>query len=164
MLWLLILLLSIQEAAAVCPLCTIAVGAGVGLTRYLGVDDLISGLWIGGLVLSSSLWLIDWLEKRKIKFYARDQITIASFYLIVLLPLYLSGIIGHPDNKIFGIDKLLLGCLLGTAVIIKSIWSDKYLRKLNKGKVLFPYQKVIVPLVFLLIASIIIYLLLGIFS
>jgi hypothetical protein len=34
----------------VCPVCTIAVAGGVGLCRYLGIDDLISGSWIGALL------------------------------------------------------------------------------------------------------------------
>ncbi|MEM5799578.1 MAG: hypothetical protein QXZ43_02850 [Candidatus Aenigmatarchaeota archaeon] len=164
MLWLIIILLSIKKVAAVCPLCTIVVGAGVGLTRYFGIDDLITGTWIGALILSSSLWLIDWLEKKKIKFFAMKQIVITSFYLIVLVPLYFSGFIGHPGNTFLGIDKILLGCFLGTIIFIKAILADKYLRKLNKNKVLFSYQKVIIPIVFLFIASIIIYLLLGILS
>ncbi len=29
---------------AVCPVCTVAIASGVGLCRYLGIDDLISGL------------------------------------------------------------------------------------------------------------------------
>jgi hypothetical protein len=165
MIWLIVLmLLNVKIAEAVCPLCTIAVGAGVGLSRYLGIDDTITGLWLGALILSSSLWLIDWFEKKKIKFFARDQIAIASFYLIVLLPLYFSGIIGHKYNTLFGIDKLLLGCFLGTIIFIKAVFADKYLRKLNNNKVIFPYQRVVIPVVFLIIASIIVYLLLGILS
>jgi hypothetical protein len=165
MIWLIVLmLLNVKIAEAVCPLCTIAVGAGVGLSRYLGIDDTIIGLWLGALILSSSLWLIDWFEKKKIKFFARDQIAIASFYLIVLLPLYFSGIIGHKYNTLFGIDKLLLGCFLGTIIFIKAVFAEKYLRKLNNNKVIFPYQKVVIPVVFLIIASIIVYLLLGILS
>jgi hypothetical protein len=31
-------------AKAVCPVCTIAIASGVGLCRYLGIDDLVSGL------------------------------------------------------------------------------------------------------------------------
>jgi hypothetical protein len=38
-----------ETASAICPLCTIAVGAGVGLSRWIGVDDAVTGLWIGGL-------------------------------------------------------------------------------------------------------------------
>jgi len=165
MIWLIVLmLLSFKIAEAVCPLCTVAVGAGVGLSRYLGIDDTITGLWLGALILSSALWLIDWFEKHKVRFFARDQITIASFYLIVLLPLYFSGMMENQYNTLFGIDKLLLGCLFGTTTFIKAVFADKYLRKLNNNKVLFQYQKVVIPVVFLIIASIIVYLLLGILS
>ena len=34
-------------AKAICPVCTVAVGAGIGLSRWLGIDDSITGLWIG---------------------------------------------------------------------------------------------------------------------
>lgn len=37
---------------AQCPVCTVAIGVGVGLCRYLGIDDLITGLWIGALLLA----------------------------------------------------------------------------------------------------------------
>jgi len=33
-----------EKALAVCPICTVAVGAGVGLSRWLGIDDTIN--WI----------------------------------------------------------------------------------------------------------------------
>jgi hypothetical protein len=165
MIWVVaLILLNVKIVQAVCPLCTLAVGVGVGLSRYLGIDDAITGMWLGALILSSSLWFIDWLEKRKVKFFARDQITIASFYLIALVPLYFSGMIGNEYNTLFGIDKLLLGCLLGTLSFLKAVSADKYLRRLNKNKVMFPYQKVIIPVTFLVIESIIVYLLLGILS
>lgn len=37
---------------AFCPVCTIAVGAGVGIAEKFGVDDTIIGLWVGGLTVS----------------------------------------------------------------------------------------------------------------
>jgi len=49
---------------AVCPICTVAVGAGLGISRWLGIDDSVTGLWIGGLILSSGLWLADWIGKK----------------------------------------------------------------------------------------------------
>ena len=27
------------KALAICPVCTVAVGAGIGLSRWLGIDD-----------------------------------------------------------------------------------------------------------------------------
>src|SRR3972149_7194264 len=88
-----------REAHAVCPVCTIAVGAGLGLSRWLGIDDAISGVWVGGVILSSSFWLIDWLEKKNFKslsFYYKFQyktlLISALMYVIVLVPLWTSGI------------------------------------------------------------------------
>jgi len=43
-------------ALAVCPVCSIAVAGGVGLSRWLGIDDTISGIWIGGLIISLAIW------------------------------------------------------------------------------------------------------------
>lgn len=37
---------------AICPVCTVAVGTDVGLCRWLGIDDVLSGIWIGGLIIS----------------------------------------------------------------------------------------------------------------
>jgi len=36
-----------NQVFAVCPVCTVAAGAGVGLSRWLGIDDIIIGLWVG---------------------------------------------------------------------------------------------------------------------
>jgi len=54
-----------QKAAAICPVCTVTVGAGIGLSRWLGIDDSITGLWLGAFLLSISLWTIDWLDRKK---------------------------------------------------------------------------------------------------
>jgi len=52
------------NAHAVCPICTVAVGAGLGVSRWIGIDDSITGLWIGGLILSSGLWMADFIRKK----------------------------------------------------------------------------------------------------
>ena len=36
---------TISAAGAVCPVCTVAVGAGLEGARLLGVDDVITGIW-----------------------------------------------------------------------------------------------------------------------
>lgn len=137
---------------AVCPVCTVAVAGGLGLSRYLGVDDTISGIWIGGLILSSSLWLIDWLKKKNLKF-----LIIFVMYLLVLGPLAWKDIIGHPFNTIWGVDKLILGTVLGSLGFLGGMRLDKKIRKI-KGKQFFKYQKIILPVSFLVIFSILMYL------
>lgn len=143
---------------ALCPVCAVTVGAGVGLCRYLGINDLISGTWIGGFLMSLIFWTIDWLNKRKIKFLFRKPAVLIFWYGITFLPLYLMEIIGHPENKFWGIDKLLFGIISGSIIFLTSVFFHKFLVKKNRGKVFFPFQKVVIPVLFLLILSLIFYL------
>ena len=138
-----------------CPICTVAVGAGVGLCRYLGIDDLISGIWIGGLIVSVILWTINWLNKKRIRFFFRKILISAFFCFIIITPLYWLGIMGHPENKFLGIDKLLFGIIAGGLAFILSAWFHNFLKKKNQGKSLFPFQKVLIPILFLVILSLI---------
>ena len=61
-------LLFAKKALAVCPICTVAAATGIGFSRWLGIDDTITGLWIGGLTVSLITWTIDWLGKKNIRF------------------------------------------------------------------------------------------------
>ena len=90
--------------------------------------------------------------------FRSEFISISLFYLLVVLPLYFSGIIGHAANVFWGTDKLLLGILIGSVLFGFSVATDKLLRATNNSKVYFPYQKVILPAFFLFIGSVIFYL------
>lgn len=136
---------SVQPVHAVCPVCTIAVGGGLGLSRYLGIDDVITSLWIGGLIVSTIYWIIDWLGKRNKKGLVVDLLTAVVTYAFVLIPLYWGGIIGHPFNSFWGVDKILLGTLIGSIAFFFGAQLHFYLKKQNKDKVVVPFQKVIVP-------------------
>ncbi len=142
---------------AVCPACTVAVAGGVELSRWLGVDDVISGIWIGALIISSILWFISWLDKKNFKFIFRNSLILVSFYLIVILPLYWMKFIDFSCNLLWGFDKLLLGIIFGSLVFSLGIWVNKFLKNKNNNKVYFPYQKVIIPVLFLIFVSIIFY-------
>lgn len=152
-------LLLANSVKAVCPICIVAVGAGLGLSRWLGVDDVISSLWIGALLASSSLWTIIWLNKKNWGFKFQKIVVPAVYYVLVLGPLYYYDIIGHPLNKIFGIDKIIFGAVLGTIIFMLGLSFHNYLKRKNDNKSFFPYQKVVVPVVILLISSFIIYFL-----
>ncbi|MEK7472571.1 MAG: hypothetical protein AAB625_00890 [Patescibacteria group bacterium] len=149
-------------AGAVCPICTVAVAGGLGLSRYFGIDDSIIGIWSGGLMVSLTLWTIDWLNRKQFAFIKSlsNQLTkLLVFLFWVLLtypPLFWSGIIGHPFNTILGIDKLVFGSILGFFAFIVGVWGDKKVREI-KGKQLFNFQKVVFPVVSLLIVSLVLY-------
>ncbi len=143
---------------AQCPVCTIAVGAGVGLCRYLGIDDTISGTWVGGLLVSLIFGTINWLNKKNIHFLFRTILVVVFYYAVTIIPLYAVGIMGNLGNKIFGIDKLLFGIITGSIAFVLSILFSDFLKKKNQGKVYFPFQKVVIPLLFLAITSLIFWL------
>jgi hypothetical protein len=144
-------------ANAFCPVCTIAVAAGVGVFREWGIDDVLTGLWYGALIVSSIAWFISWLDKKNIHFLFRKILVIVSFCAIFVWPLYWLGIMGVPVNVVFGIDRLLFGIIIGGIVFLLAHPADAYLRKINEGKVAFPYQKVVVPLVFMICATFILH-------
>jgi hypothetical protein len=145
------------QALAVCPVCTVAVAAGVGFSRWLGIDDTITGLWIGGLTVSLIAWTLNWFQKKNYHFFGKRTLTIFGYFALIVLPLSWMDIVGHPLNKLWGIDKLLLGIIIGSLVF----WAGErfccWLKKRNAGKAHFPFQKVAIPALFLLAASFIFY-------
>ena len=144
--------------SAMCPVCTVAVIGGIGLSRWLGVDDAITGLWIGAALMSMSLWAINWLDSKKIKFYGRKILVFLVIYVSVIWPLYGLNIMGHPINVLWGIDKLLLGMTLGSLIFITFALLYLFLKKKNGGHAHFPFEKIVLVLIPLLIASGIFYL------
>lgn len=142
---------------AFCPVCTVAVGAGLGLSRYLKIDDAISGIWIGAILMSTSLWFASYLKKKnKNTLWA---ILFAVFlYVTTFVPLKYYGVIGHSDNALLGLDKLVLGSIIGTIAFPPTIILNNKIKSSNNGKSYFPLQKVVVPIVVLLLLSLIMYL------
>ncbi len=143
-----------------CQLCTVTVIAGLGISRLLGIDDTIASLWIGGLILSLTFVTIDWINKKwpKLQVKKWQLILFALMYVLVLLPLKFNGSIGIAGNALWGIDKIILGVLSGSIFFLFGIWMDKKIRT-AKGRQLFKFQKVVLPVISLIIASIIFYFL-----
>jgi hypothetical protein len=142
---------------AVCPLCTFAIGAGIGLTQYLGIDDTITGLWVGGLIVSLIVWTISWFNKKNIRFYGRKVSITIIYYGTVIFPLYICEITGHALNKLWGMDKILLGIIVGSIAFFIGAISYDHLKKKNENKAYFPFQKIVMPVLPLVILSVIFY-------
>ena len=151
----------VASTFAVCPLCTIAAAGGIEVTRLLGVDDLISSIWIGGLIVSMSFWMADFLAKKKIlKPIFREVLSLILFYLLTIPFLYWGKMIGVRGNTFLGIDKIVFGITVGSFVFLLGVFLDNFLRKINGGKVFIYYQKVILPILFLTIVSFVFYIIL----
>jgi len=153
----LVALLVALPAKAVCPVCTIAVGACVGLARWLKIDDTISGLWIGGLVVSMIVWTLSWFNTKKWRFWGREVLVVVFYYASIIIPFYYKDFIGHPLNKCGGVDKLLLGMIVGSAGFLAGMIIHHFFKKYHSGRVYFSFQKVILPLIPLMILSAVFY-------
>ncbi|HNY25304.1 MAG TPA: hypothetical protein PKJ33_02025 [Alphaproteobacteria bacterium] len=146
-------LLFIPAAYAVCPVCTVAVGAGLEGARLIGVDDVITGIWAGGLMLSVFFWTAGWLKKRGVNSVLWQIIVPFVFYYVLLAGVYLMPGIKFGANRLWGMDKFMLGTIVGTvAFYFGARWYAK-IKKNNDGHAKFAFQKVIVPLSFLLVAT-----------
>ncbi len=146
------------KALAFCPLCVVATGAFTALFRWLGVDDTIIGLWFGGFILFASIMLNNFLIRKGKKIRFQPFLIFSVFYGLVALFLYLSGTL-TPYNKVFGVDKILLGMTLGGLLLLLSPHLDKFLRKQNRGKIFISHQKVLIAIGLLLVTSLILYFL-----
>ncbi len=160
----LILLISIPLVYAHCPLCTMAVGTGVVAAKYYGLDTSIIGLLVGAFAVSIGLWIGLKLKKEYIKFQL-SLIVLASFLLTIIpiiigiksdsiyLPIMFLG-----TAKVYWIDKLLFGSIIGGLLCLAGYWVHNYIKK-SRGKVLFPYQGIAITLFLLLISSVVLYFL-----
>jgi hypothetical protein len=143
------------SAFAVCPLCTVAVGAGLGVSEWLGVDDTVSGLWVGALVISLSIWTVRWLKKKNVNLKWAFPLTLVFYYLLILFSL--KSFIGHALNKLWGFDKLLLGITIGSILFLFGSLLSGYLKKKNNNHSYFPGQKIVIPLIPILFLSLFFY-------
>jgi len=153
---LLVLVVFMAAADAVCPVCTIAIGAGLEGMRMLGVKDVLTGIWAGGLTVSLIGWTANYMRKRGVKnvfWYILNVVV----YLALLGGVYFlpagNPIVKWWENCMWGIDQFLLGIIVGaTTFIIMELWYAR-IKKNHGGHALFPFQKVVMPFVGLLIMT-----------
>lgn len=141
-----------QPVYANCPVCIITVGGGLLIAKKLGIDDLLVSIWISGLNTAIAFWLASTIKK---KIMNNPFLWSIVFYLFTYFYLFVTKQMGHPKNKFLGIDKVFFGMTVGLFVFILAHLIDKFIRHKNHGKVLFYYQKVIIPLVLLSAATLI---------
>lgn len=143
----------------ICDLCTVGVVAGLAVSRYLGVDDSVVGVWIGAVVVALIAMTNAYLEKKDIRFKFRDSVIALSYVGFTGASLYWAGVIGLPRNVFFKIspdftgavpaivgDKILISSVVGAFVLVGASKFYQFLKAKNGGKAHFPFEKVFIPL------------------
>lgn len=138
----------IPSVYAQCPVCIVTVGGGLFLAKKLGIDSLLTALWISGLNTAISFWFVTYIKKPK--FLKNPILWTAVLFVSTWGYLAASKQMYHKGDTFLHIDKVLVGLVVGATAWLIGIWLDKLSRKMNGGKILFFYQKVIIPLFVLL--------------
>ena len=158
--------LSVEGAAAHCPLCTIGAVAAAGGAAYFGVNKAIIGIFIGAFAASMGWWIAGLIRKQYFKFQ-RAALVIFSYLTTVIpmmplmkestpYPVYimLFGGYGTLLNRTYLFDLFFVGSLIGLGIVSTAPWLSKKMTEARKGK-MFPYQGMAITFGLLLIASLI---------
>jgi hypothetical protein len=135
---------------AQCPVCVVTVGGGLFIAKKLGIDDLLVSIWLSGLNTAIAFWMASAIKK---KILNNGYLWTFGFFIASIITFVLTKQIGHLGNVYLGIDKVVFGLTVGLVISLLAILIDRLTRKMNNGKVYFPYQKVVVPLVLLTITT-----------
>lgn len=152
-------LVSSSSVFAHCPLCTLGAAAAAGGAAFLGVSNIVIGLFIGAFAVSIGWWVSRLIKKQFVP-YQKAGIILLSFVTTVLPllpflsdihPLYLSWIGSYGST--FAIDYFLLGSLLGGIIVSITPWLSNRITIVRSGKFL-PFQGIILTLSLLLILGV----------
>ncbi len=136
-----------------CAVCTVAVAAGLEIARKLGVDDGVIAVWAGALLTLIGYWTILWFDKKGWNFKFRNSLLmLLSFSMIFAV--YIKDLTYTPKPiLIFYMDPFLFCGILGGLILIYSSVFYQWMKKKNGGHAHFPFEKVVLPVVALIIAG-----------
>jgi len=142
----------ITPAYAQCPVCIVTIGGGMFLAKKLGIDDFLVSIWISALNTTISFWLA---PKLTIKFLKNPWFL--SFLMLGLTLFYFqfTDQIGHSNNQLLGIDKIIFGQSLGLLTMFFGNWLYTFTKMKNGDKTIFPYAKVVFPVGVVLLITLI---------
>lgn len=158
-LWLSGLTLSAIPVSAHCPLCTVGAAVAAGGAAWLGVDQVVIGLFVGAFAVSMGWWIANLIKKRIIP-GQKFLIILLSFLTTVIpilplmkgvYPLYLSviGEYGSILNRTYVLNLFLMGSILGSMIVSLTPSLSSYITE--KRNTTIPFQGTILTLAMLII-------------
>ncbi|MDR2934122.1 MAG: hypothetical protein LBU68_02470 [Rickettsiales bacterium] len=133
-----------------CAVCTVAIGASIGIARRLGVEDAVIALWFGALMTIGGFWLIKWFDKNNWHFKFRNCILMLSS-LSSIIPMYF-GVIEYQTHPDFYLDIFLVAYILGGLIFV-AVEKIYHVIKTKRGRAHFPFEKVVLPIATLIAVS-----------
>ena len=143
-------LIFVIPAFAQCPVCIVTVGGGMFLAQKLGIDDLLISIWISALNVAITFWMAPKIKIRVLKNPYFLSLLVMAFTLFYF---QFTDQIGGPTNRIFGVDKIILGQFIGILSMYLGNFLYLYSKKQNHPRTIFPYAKVVFPLAATIIST-----------
>lgn len=140
-----------KVALAHCPLCVAGAAAGITVTRWVGVDDSITGVWIAAFLGAMSFWTDSYI-RRKIKSPLVKPAVYILFFALTIWSFYKFQLVIRMV-QIFGLDKLTFGMVTGGIIF--------YLVDQIKLKHYFNYQRIVISLGSMTLLSLAVYILIN---
>ncbi|MDE6477718.1 MAG: hypothetical protein K2L94_00535 [Alphaproteobacteria bacterium] len=137
-----------------CPICTVAIGAALPITRRMGVPDAVVGIWAGAFLAILGYWIIRFMDRRGWRFAGRNALVL--ILSVATIGFAYLGQVTYSPCSYFGfirMDPLLMGTLIGAALFIITEKLYDWMKLKNGGHAHFPFEKVVLPVVVLSIAS-----------
>jgi len=137
---------------AQCPVCIVTIGGGMLIAKKLGIDDLLVSIWISALDTAISFWLASKFKQK----YLRNPWLLSLIMLgFALFYFQFTGQIGGSGNQLLGIDKIVLGQIIGLLAVFIGNFIYGLTKYKNGHKALFPYSKVIFPISLVVLVTLI---------
>lgn len=149
-----LMLPSVAMANPACPVCTIAIGAALPITRRMGVPDVTVGVWAGALLAILGYWIIKFMDRRGWRFWGRNVLVLALS--VATIGFAYLGSVRYSPCEYFGVinmDPLLFGTIVGAVLFIVTEKIYDWMKAHNGGHAHFPFEKVVLPVVVLALAS-----------
>ena len=146
-----------KRALAHCPLCTIGAAGAAGAAVWLGVSKVAVAVLIGGFSMSMGMWFSRIVKKKYVPF--QREILLISVFLLTLLPIIpMFSAIGPfyipfigDYGRTFAVDYSFYSSLFGGAIVFFSPKLNGWIRRSFKRS--FPFQGIVLTILYLLIAA-----------
>ena len=137
-----------------CPICTIAIGAGVGVAEQLGVPTAVVGIWAGALLTLLGYWAAKFCDSRGWNFPGRNALLIGLS--VAMIGFAYVGDLDYSPVWIWNVlylDPIIFGALVGMVVFILVEKLYEFMKRKNGGHAHFPFERVVLPVVALALCS-----------
>lgn len=164
-------LLSTGLSSAHCPLCTIGAGAVAVGASFLGVKDIVTGVFVGAFALALGLWSTKLVRKKLFRW--QDEIIVLIIFFSTILPISrmikgylayyinLGGTYGSIFNRTYVINAFVAGSLIGALIMLISPWISRKLK--SKFGYTIPFQTMAIIFSLLIIFTVILQLTVSIY-